>query len=188
MLNKDELLLVEGIKNMLKHDERLGLSMHDDDTETHKLEHGSQYLHEQINDMFEVKTAHLTHSDSVCRAFRKVHTYKYIDDFSFIPAMLKEMAATAVPVLERDRAISVIPRIISELYTEQNNWSERDAGFNPALDEVMELSRPEQPLDFKIHKRGLNKRNVDKPKKGDSSPARVDSRPPLPADSHEIDE
>jgi hypothetical protein len=101
---------------------------------------------------------------------------------------LKEMSATAVPMIERDKAIGFIPSIINELYSEQRNWSERDAGFNPNLDEIKELSQPEQELEFKVEKRAINKRNIDKPKRGDGSPGKVTAKPPLPDDSHDADE
>lgn len=188
-LNKNEKLLLEAIKGMLHQDAKLGLAMHDRDTENeNRRERGFEYLHEQIEDMFATKAAELVHAESVCQAFHKVHSYKYLDDWSFVPAMIKEMTATAVPAAERQKAAEFIPSIIEELRAEQRDWAEKDSGYNPALDEVRKVSKPEQPNDFKIHERPLNKRNVDKPEHGDGSPARTSMKqPPLPDDGHDAE-
>jgi len=184
-LNKRERLLLEGIKSMLAQDAKLGLSFHDQDKAA-QGERGFEYLHEQIDDMFAVKAAELVHADSVCQAFHKVHSYKYLDDHSFRTAMEKEMVSTAVPAEERERALGFIGSIIDELRTEQREWAERDAGFHPSLDEVREASRPQQPVDFAIHRRPIDKRNVDKPTRGDGRPSRTPSnQPPLPGAGHD---
>ena len=186
-LNGNEQLLLEAIKGMLKQGDKLGLSMHDHD-EDDKKERGFQYLHEQIADMFQVKAAELVHAESVCRAFSKVHSYKYLDDWTFLPAMEREMVANAVPVVERRAAIEFIPKIIAELRSEQREWAERDSGFSPELDEIRDISRPEQPIDFTIQDRRLNTRNVDKPTRGDGSPARTSmTQPPLPDDGYDAE-
>lgn len=182
-LNKNEKLLVEAINTMFTQEAKLGLSLHDDDTQQ-KAERNFQYLHEQIDDMFAVRAAELLHAESVCRAFRKVHGYKYLDDWTFPIVMDKEMVNNAVPVVERKKAIEFLPKIIDELRAEQSVWAEKDFGFNPALDEVRKTSKPKQPLEFETHDRSLNKRNIDKTKSGDASPARTNlGRPPLPGDA-----
>lgn len=187
-LNKAEKMLVEGIQNMLQQDAKLGLSFHDSDEKDQKAERGYQYLHEQIDDMFLLKAAELDHAESVTSAFRKVHGYKYLEDWTFMPTMEKEMVSRAVPVAERRKALGFIPEIAEELRSEQHVWSERDAGFNPKLDEVRKVSKPKQDGKFKIHDRPLNKRNVNKPEKGDGSPAHTNSgRPPLPGDGHDAE-
>lgn len=187
-LNNNEQLLLEAIKGMLKHDDKLGLSMHDQDKELNQNERGFQYLHEQIADMFQVKAAELTHADSICRAFSKVHNYKYLDDFGFLTAMNKELTANAVPVVERRAALEFIPKIIEELRAEHKDWAEKDSGFSPHLDEIMDVSRPEQPTDFTIQHRRLNTRNVDKTTHGDGSPARTSmTQPPLPTGGYDAE-
>jgi len=184
-LTKTEQRLVESIKSMLHQDHKLGLDFHTADKSL-EAERGVEYLHEQIDDMFMVKAAELLHSDAVCQAFRKVHNYKYLDDHTFIPAMEREMISTAVPAAERQKALKFIPTIIDELRAEQADWSERDSGFNPSLDEIKNLSQPDQPLDFKMENRRLNKRNIEKPTHGDGSPARTPMKqPPLPQDGYD---
>lgn len=187
-LNANEKLVLESITSMLHQDAKLGLTFHDADQKDDEIEHGHQYLHEQIDDMLLLKAAELVHAESVTSAFRKVHSYKYIDDWTFLPAMEKEMISKAVPNEERIKALQFIPKIISELRAEHHLWTEKDSGFNPNLKEVKKVSQPEQDTEFKIHNRSLNKRNVEKPKKGDGSPARTNmTQPPLPDDGHDAE-
>lgn len=179
MLNDNEKLLVEAIKSMLNDKSELGLAIHPDD-EMSKLDwRGYQYLHEQIQHMFEMKAAELTHSNSVMQAFNKVHSYKYLDDKTFVPAFEKEMTATAVPAHERRKALDYMDQIIEELKTEAA-WAEKDSGYNPKLDEINEISQPEQPLDFDIIDSDLNKLNMEKFKPGDASAGKMPSKNPLP--------
>ncbi len=147
-MNKEEKLVLEAIDSMLQHDAKLGLAIHDTD-DMDSAERGYEYLHGQIDEMFAVKAAEFTHSNGICQAFKKVHNYKYLDDPSFEVAMKKEMVAQAVPAEERSKALDLIPKIIKELKKEQKEWAEKDS-FNPKLDEIMEVSQPEQPLDLEI--------------------------------------
>jgi len=151
-LNKKEKMLLEAVQNMLQQDVMLGLSIHKntDDEAYLSAERGYEYLHNQIDEMFSLRAADITHTDGVCQAFHKVHSYKYLDDPSFETAMQKEMVAQGVPKEERAQAISWIPKIIEELKEEQSEWSEKDFGFHPQLDEVKDASQPEQPMDFDI--------------------------------------
>lgn len=150
-LSAAERTLAEAIDTMLQHDAKLGLKIHETDSKRlGETERGLEYLHGQIDEMFALKAAELVHAESVCQSFRKVHNYKYLDDPSFKTAMEKEMVAQAVPAEERSKALDFVPAIISELKADQAEWAEKDFGFNPKLDEVKEMSQPEQPLDFAI--------------------------------------
>ena len=150
-LSKDELILCEALDTMLQHDAKLGLKIHDtNDKRLGETERGLEYLHGQIDEMFALKAAELIHAESVYQAFRKVHNYKYLDDPSFKTAMEKEMVAQAVPAEDRTKALDFVPAIISELKADQAEWAEKDFGFNPKLDEIKEMSQPEQPLDFTV--------------------------------------
>lgn len=176
-LNKDEKLLLEAIDGMLQDSVKLGLSIHDDPDEANKSR-GYEYLHGQIDDMFALKASELTFHENVCSAFSKVHCYKYIDDPSFVESMEKEMTATGVPAEERSKACEFVPSIINELKKEQADWAEKDAGFNPNLEEIKETSQPEQPMDFDIvDVEDYNKSNVTWDK-GDASPSRTPSEWP----------
>jgi hypothetical protein len=170
-----ERILAEAVDSMLQHDAKLGLKIHDTDSQRlGEAERGLEYLHGQIDEMFALKAAELIHADGVCQAFRKVHNYKYLDDPSFKTAMEKEMVAQAVPAEERSKAAGFVPSIISELKEDQAEWAEKDFGFNPKLDEVKEASQPEQPLDFTIEEVDgwPSEANVEWDE-GDASPGRT---------------
>jgi hypothetical protein len=172
-LNKKEKILLEAVQNMLQQDVMLGLSIHKntDDEEYLSAERGYEYLHNQIDEMFSLKAAEITHTDGVCQAFRKVHSYKYLDDPSFKTAMQKEMVAQGIPKEDREKAIDWIPQIIKELKEEQSEWSEKDFGFHPQLDEIKETSQPEQPMDFDIEDvDGWSMKSNVKWKRGEASP------------------
>lgn len=178
-MNKNEKLLVEAVKTMLQHDAKLGLSIHKNDkyNKLFNAERGMEHMHGHINEMFQLKAAELVHAEGVCQAFHKVHSYKYLDDPSFLTAMEKELVAQAVPAVERAKALGFVPNIIEELSAESKEWAEKDSGFNPELEEVKDTSKIEQPSDFEIHDMdGYNKRNVEFDI-GDASPSRTPKEP-----------
>lgn len=174
-----EKMILEAVSTMLQQDAKLGLSIHDKD---HKLagsvERGYEYLHNQIDEMFHLKAAGFTHSEGVCAAFKKVHSYKWIDDPSFATAMKKEMTAQGIPKEEREKALALVPKIMEEVETEQSEWAEKDAGFNPNMREIREASQPEQPLDFSIEEvEGWPTSANVTWDKGNASPSRTPSKP-----------
>lgn len=163
-LNENEELLLEAIKSMLQDDAKLGLTVHDKDKkeDEYQAERGLEYLHGNINEMFRLKAAELDHSDAVNQAFNKVHSYKYVDDPTFSTAFEKELVAQAVPANERAEAAIFISKIIDELKEDNEEWAEKDFGFNPNIEELKNISQPEQPLDFEVHDMdGYNDENVD---------------------------
>lgn len=178
-LTRNERLLVEAVKTMLQQDASLGLSIHKNDkyNKLFNAERGMEHMHGHINEMFHLKAAELTHADGVCQAFHKVHSYKYIDDPSFLTAMEKELVAQAVPSDERSKALGFVSSIIEELSEESKEWAEKDSGFNPDLEEITNLSNIEQPSDFEVHDMdGYNDGNVDSDI-GDASPSRTPKEP-----------
>lgn len=183
-LNDTEKLLVEAIGTLLRQDAKLGLAFHDNN-ESQIHERGFEYLHEEITDMFAIKAAELDYTDSVMRAFNKIHNYKYIDDYSFMVAMDKEMVTTGVPKKDRDKALKFVKEIVDELREENEHWSERDAGFNPNIEEVTKVNKPKQTSNFTIQNRRLNKQNISKQKPGEASPSRTPKKPPTPKDGYD---
>ncbi len=145
-LDNTEQLLIEAVQSMLDGRTKLGLPAKpeswggDNDPRLRGLE----YLHGQIDEMFAHKAAELTHHTGACAAFSKVHSHKYLDDPIFAKAMDSEMVSQGIPVAERKQAIGFIPAIIKELKEEAENWSERDFGFHPDLDDIIKASQPEQ--------------------------------------------
>lgn len=175
-MNKNELVLLEAIDTMLQHDAQLGLKIHaDKNKKSGEAERGYEYLHNQIDEMFALKAAELLHADGICRAFTKIHNYKYLDDPTFKTAMEKEMIAQAVPSEERAKAIEFVPSIINELKQDQAKWAEKDFGFNPKLDEIKEVSQIEQPLDFEIEDVDDWMGTESEFEDGDASPGRTPS-------------
>lgn len=175
MLTDAEETLLEAIKTMLQHDAKLGLDIHDKEhKKSGQTERGFEYLHNQINDMFQLKAAELTHASGVYQAFNKVHSYKYMDDPQFKTAMEKEMVAQGIPANDRTKAIGYIDSIMKELKEDNGEWAEKDFGFNPNLDEIMDTNNIEQPLDFETEEveDWPMKSNI-KSKDGDASPGRT---------------
>lgn len=170
-LTKAEKLLAEAIDSMLKQDAKLGLAIHDQDFDS--AERGYEYLHNQIDEMFELKASDLTFSNSVNQAFRKVHSYKYIDDPSFKTAMEKELVAQAVPATERKKATDYLESIVEELKNERQIWNEKDSGFHPDLADIMEINSQELTFNIEEVDGWPTKANVTWDK-GNASPARTD--------------
>lgn len=144
MLDDNEQQLVQAISGYLAEEMELGLGLDDEDTDG---ERGFQHLHSQIHDMFSNKTAELTHSTAINAAFAKVHGYKYIDDDTFCNALNKELTAQGIPANEREKACGFIESIIKQLRNEGQQWAEKDSGFNPNLDEVMDINVDDPELE-----------------------------------------
>jgi hypothetical protein len=166
-LTKKDRQILEAINNMLDAEPQLGLSFHKKDEAAQ--ENTFSYLHEHINDSFATKAADLIHADSVTQAFRKLHSIKYIDDTSFAQAFERDMVALGVPRLERDKALTFLEQVIASMKADDKFGAERDAGFNPNLSDIKDLSQPEMDGKFQIHDVPLNKKNVES-KSGEASP------------------
>lgn len=184
-MNTNEQLLAEAIKSMLHQDAHLGLP--DDNFKMQPHERGFEYLHEEILDMFAIKAAELLHTESVVSAFNKTHNYKYIDDWTFMPAFIQEMVSRGVPQNERIKANKYVIDIIEQLQEENENWSERDAGFDTNLDEIRKVSQPKQASKFTNEKRRINNTNIEKPVHGDASPSRTPSTRPTTKDGYDAE-
>jgi len=138
-IKKSESTLCEAIDTMLRHKVALGLQDLPEDMQKEE-EHSFQYLHEQINEMFAIKAAGLTHHDGVCAAFRKVHNYKYITDPTFCRSVSEELRSQGVPANECKQVLGYIPAIIDDI-GKDDDWCERDAGYHPNLDEVLKAGQ-----------------------------------------------
>jgi predicted unusual protein kinase regulating ubiquinone biosynthesis (AarF/ABC1/UbiB family) len=141
-MNKREKLLTEAIKTYLQHKVKLGLQ--DPPKELADIDSKSfQHMHEQINDMFELKATDLVCYEGICRAFRKVHNYKYITDPLFKKAMVQEMVSQGVMGNEQEKAIKIFDAIKEEI-SKSDGWNEQDAGYHPDLKEIIAVSKPGQ--------------------------------------------
>ena len=139
-MNHDERLLTEAIKTYLQDTTRLGVPEPTDDFNL-ESENSAQHLHEYITDAFAVKAADLVHFEGVCRAFNKIHSYKYVTDPNFQIAFLQEMTTCGVPGVEQQKALKFVINVIKES-GDGDGWSERDAGWHPDLDEIIKVSKP----------------------------------------------
>ena len=137
-LSKPEAIIAEAIKNMLD-DAALGVTAHKskDDERAHMF----TFLHEEIEQAYRLAVINLGHHDDVCSAFSKIHSHKYLDDPGFALSFKKELSARAVPLEEQVTALKAIDKIAKKMLGETN---EKDAGWNPDLDEIIKISQPQQ--------------------------------------------
>lgn len=141
-MNSNEQLLTEAIQTYLQHKAKLGIpeppkEIADADSKS------LQFLHEQINDMFELKTVDFVCHEGICRAFRKVHNYKYITDPLFEKAMKQEMTTQGICGVEQEKAIGILESIRKEV-SDGDGWCEKDAGYHPDLEGIIAVSKPGQ--------------------------------------------
>lgn len=138
-LSETEQLLLEEVKSMLGDGVKLGLSIHKD-TDGDKSS-TSQWLRENIDQQFGLDTAGLTHHEGITAAFKKVHDYKPLESPTFHVSFRKEMTAQGIPGEEISKAMSIADKVLSKILGKNDN--EKDSGWHPDLDEVLETARPE---------------------------------------------
>lgn len=131
-LNKDEKLFLEAIASMLSQDAKLGLPI------ANETSHTSQFRWEGIDDAFALKVSGSPFADSITSAFFAVHNHKYIDNPTFKLSFEKEMSARAIPTEEKNQAIKYLEAMVEDL--SKSKLSERDAGWNPAMDEIVDMT------------------------------------------------
>lgn len=158
-LNSDEQLVLEAITNFLQQDAKLGLANHDE--EEHAIERGYEYLHNHIDELFNLKAAESTFFNELTAAFNKVHSYKYLDDPTFLTAYEKEMVARGIPADERHKASTFITDIMNDLRNGESDWAEKDH-FHPDMEEIVDVTQPNQDNEFTIEDSDLNEMNIDK--------------------------
>jgi predicted unusual protein kinase regulating ubiquinone biosynthesis (AarF/ABC1/UbiB family) len=141
-MNSNEKLLTEAITTYLQHKTQLGVP--DPPKEYADADSKSlQFIQEQINDMFELKAVDFVCFEGVCRAFRKVHNYKYITDPLFEKAMSQEMISQGVMGSEQEKALNILETIRKDI-RDGEGWNEQDAGYHPDLKEIIAVSKPGQ--------------------------------------------
>jgi hypothetical protein len=131
-MKKDEKAILEAIASMLKQDAKLGLPVNNETS------HTSQFRWEGIDDAYALKTSGSPFADSINSAFFAVHSHKYIDNPAFKVSFEKEMNARAVPTHEKELAIKYLDDIVNDL--SESKTSEKDAGWNPAIDEIADMT------------------------------------------------
>jgi len=131
-MKKDEKALLEAISSMLKQDAKLGLPVNNETS------HTSQFRWEGIDDAFALKVSESPFADAITSSFFAVHSHKYIDNPTFKLSFEKEMSARAIPTYEMDQAVKYLDDMQKEL--SENKLSEKDAGWNPAIDEIADMT------------------------------------------------
>ena len=135
--NKREELLLEAVRGFLSSDDaRLGLEAHED---TEESSHHQWHQWENIDDMFSLKANESPFRANMTAAFYTVHSSKYLDDPTFAVAMDKELSAHGLSRDDRSKALKYIEEIKTEMGG--NDWGERDAGWNPNMDEIADMTR-----------------------------------------------
>ena len=133
-LNKVESTLFEAVSGYLR--ERTVLGVPETPPET---SHTSQFRWESLKGAFALKVADSTFYESLTSAFHAIHVYKHIDHPTFKLALSTELKSRAVPTEEINRAMKAVDGLISGLTADSP--SERDAGWNPNLAEIADMTR-----------------------------------------------
>jgi hypothetical protein len=136
-LTTDEALLVEALQVLLNR-KTLGLTGEPSDTDN-----GVTYLRENVIEQFALDTLNLVHHDGICAAFRKITDARYVTDPTFAEALASEFRSLGVPENEQHKALEVLRSLVKKLRGERKHWNQKDAGWNPQLDEIIDASQPE---------------------------------------------
>lgn len=144
-MTENERILVEAVKTMLDGDFKVGLDVNDDPNADENRLRGTQYLHQYVDGLFRHKAldAKLTHVESICAAFSKIHSYRYVTDHSFGSVLMKELRSMGVPRAEQDKTVELVEEVRKDLDNDLA-LDEAGYGFNPNLDEIFDACKPDQ--------------------------------------------
>ncbi|MDP1712588.1 MAG: hypothetical protein Q8K86_09035 [Candidatus Nanopelagicaceae bacterium] len=144
-MKKAEKTLLEAISGLLS-GSMLGIEELHGDPEEREHSHRQQFMWSHIEEAFRNKIVDSPFHDSIKSAFHVVHSYKYLDDPRFMPALLAEMRSRAVPKEEMDKAVEAVKSVTKEVL---KDGTERDFGWNEKLDEIVTMI---QDVDRKVEK------------------------------------
>lgn len=160
-LSKNQKHFLEALSTYLDDNVKLGLQ----DNELNDLEkvNGLEYQHNDIQQDFRKMLINkkIIYVDPIMQAFSKVHNYKYFDSPSFRTAMEKELRAQGIDSGEIVQALDLADELFEKLKSDAKDWSEKDSGLFSKMDEIKDVSQPEQPNKFSIMKTDLNKKNIE---------------------------
>lgn len=148
-LSRTEQLIAEAVKNMLGTAAKTG----DGDKQYLDQSHTFTYLHEEIEQAYSLATIKLVHHDAICSAFSKIHSYKYLNDPTFINSFRGELTARAVPANEIETAIEQVDKVMKKML----DGAEKDAGWNPDLVGIEKVSQPVAESKMMNIRESLNK-------------------------------
>lgn len=125
--------IVESISNLLRDPANLGLVGKPESKERFSL---TQKMMEDIYEEFALKFVDSPFYESVTRAFRKIHSYKYVSNPTFKLSLEGELKSTGVPTEEIHKALKAINEI------SENKISEKDANWNvDQLSKILDMTR-----------------------------------------------
>lgn len=158
-MKKTKKMLLEAINSFLNEEMDVGVSSSDVD----ETSHTQWFQWENINDMYRMEISNSAFYESISSAFYMVHSLKYLEDPSFGKLFISEMKNRAVPSDQMNLAFEALKKVIkdqngefpeylkdygnmvAEISTENGSiprkWSERDAGWNPNIDEINNMTR-----------------------------------------------
>ncbi len=131
-----EKAIVESISNFLRDKASLGLPGKKDSKEVQNI---AQERVEGLYETFALKFVDSPFYESVTRAFRKIHSYKYLDHPTFKLSLESEMKCTGVPIKEIEKVLTTVDSLVEEF---GKNPGERDSGWNEdRLKDVLDMTR-----------------------------------------------
>ncbi len=131
-----EKAIVESISNFLRDKASLGLPGKKDSKEVQNI---AQERVEGLYETFALKFVNSPFYESVTRAFRKIHSYKYLDHPTFKLSLESEMRCTGVPIKEIEKVLTTVDSLVEEF---GKNPGERDSGWNEdRLKDVLDMTR-----------------------------------------------
>lgn len=144
-MKNNEKQIIEGVRSFL------GLDHHDHD-KINRLDLGGQHVQSHISELFKLKAASLIHHDTIVSAFNKTQHNMYLDDPAFAVTFMKEMTGRAVPKPEIMAALKFADDVLDKAAKEFDSSSTKDAGWNQNLEDIKEVSQPEQNTEFETVK------------------------------------
>ena len=161
-MKKNETTIIEGVRSFL------GLDHHDY-SKINKLDLGGQHVQSHISELFKLKAAELINHDSIISAFNKTQNNMYLDDPYFAITFIKEMTGRAIPKPEINEALKFADEVLDKATKEFDSSSSKDAGWNPNMEDIKEVSQPEQSTEFE----------TVKPRKGHEQKSNIKSDMPI---------
>lgn len=137
-LSKQESLILESVSNWLQD----ATVTADDKDKSEERAHTFTFQHEDVEQQFRLHMVESSFYDGICGAFNKVHSHKYLDDPTFALSFKKEMSGQGIPEEDQAKAINAVSEVLKSVVGEDNG--EKDAGWNPDLDKIVDASKPEQ--------------------------------------------
>jgi len=128
---QQEKAILEALSTALADKAGLGVPKTEGDASNNSAAH-----HENFKNAFKLKIVNLGHYDGIAAAHTKIFDHYPANDPGFESSFLGEMKSQGIPDEEQQKAVDAHYAVLKKLGTE--------SGFNPNLDEVVEVSQPEQ--------------------------------------------